>query len=706
MRSVCIVFVILLSLIINPTLSAQLDKELDSLKIAEAFIRSENFESAVAFYQSFLSMDPDNAELNFKLGFSLLNTPAGKQECIPYLEKAAKIYKRKRGKNSLSYIEAYFYLSRAYRAVYRFDEAMLMLAELQKNIRNRKFRQEIEMEFILCESGKVLYNQPIDVTIEAFGEPMNSIYSDHSPVVSADENVLIFTSKRPNESGGEPDMDGSSSEDIYFCEKMPDGTWSEPRSISPNINTAEHEASVALSLDGTTLLIYKSEDEGSIYTSKRFGDQWTEPIKMGETINSQARETSASLSADERYLYFTSSREGGFGGLDVYVSEIQADGSWGTPKNLGPAVNSEFDEEGPFIHPDGKTLFFSSKGHFGLGGYDIYKVTKNDFGTWSLPQNIGYPVNTIEDDIFYAPTPDGKRIYLSSYRINGLGNFDIYTITPTNDTSNGLSVLYGKVYTECSEMPKNTKISVVDLNTGVENYYTPNQYSGAFVFVAQKEKPYVVRAKVGDKLVFNDTLNLSKSAFNKIEYDSIRLDPFTNCKNGQISNVDTATRETNSINHKDRYTMTYKNLLFEYGGTSFTPNPETDSIIRFLRDNPKTKLKIKAYTDASGSALQNYTLSIKRGNAVKTYFISKGVKDSQLIVEGYGEENPIALNFKKGRAISESQTFNRRIEFEVIEQASKILELNYMPNIPKHYVNPNYKSEYQKNTSIHIETRI
>jgi len=685
---------------------AQLDKELDSLKIAEAFIESENFEYAVGFYRNFLNMDPDDPEINFKLGFSLLNTPSGKQECLQYLEKAAKIYKRKRGKNSTSYIEVYFYLARAYRAVYRFDEAMAMLADLQTKIRNRRFRVEIESEFILCESGKYLYNNPVNAKLELFGEPINSVFSDHSPVISADESVIIFTSRRENASGGEPDMDGSYSEDIFITEKI-DGSWTEPRSISSNINTADHEASISLSLDGQTLLLYRGEDEGSIYISRRNGSDWTVPEKLGETINTTSRETSASLSADERLLYFTSDRSGGFGGLDIYVSEIQPDGSWGEPKNLGPAVNTEFDEEGPYIHPDGKSLYFSSKGHFNMGGFDIFKVERNEFGTWTLPKNVGFPINTIEDDVFYVPSPDSKRIYLSSYRVDGLGKSDIYLINSDETPKAEISVLSGKVYAECTQIAKPVNVTLIDVNSGYETYYTPNEFSGTFVFVAQKERPYVLRASVGGKLVYSDSILLNKFASYKIQYDSIRLDPFTDC-NAVAVRSDTTKNAVNTENTASALAQTLfiGNVLFGYAADNYKPTADVDSLISFLVLNSETKILIKAYADASGAALENYSLSINRGNAVKEYFKTRGVKDSQLEVNGYGEENPIARNYNSGLSDSESQKYNRRVEFEVISQSKTVLKIVEKPNIPKNILNPSYKKDYQKIKRNDIEIKV
>lgn len=698
--------ILLFLLFMLPSLSlvAQPENELDSLELAEAFIEDESFQNAIGFYRRFLTMNPDDPELNYKLGFCLLNTPTGKPEAIEYLETALKRYKKKEGKKSVNYIQTYFYLGRAYRATYQFDEAEKHFKYLLKKINNRRFRKEVELEMKYCKDGRELYNDSLNVELENLGSPINTPFSDHSPVYTADEKIMIFTSRRENDTGGVPDMTGSYDENIFITRNI-DGKWTEPEGISKNINTAEHEASIGLSLDGDILLLYRSNDEGSIYLSHREGDDWSKPQKLGPTINTKSRETHASLSADGRYLYFTSDRKGGFGGLDIYVSEIEEDGTWSEAKNLGPAVNTELDEEGAYIHPDGKTLYFSSEGHKNMGGFDVFKVEKNEFGTWTLPENLGYPINTVEDDIFYVPAPEGKRVYLSSFRPGGIGDNDIYIINKKEEKTEQISVLIGKVYNKCNDKLARADITMIDMTNGKESYYSPNKYTGSFVIVAKKEKPYNLLAAVDDKIIFNDTINLQSDFPYKYPLDSIRLDPFTKCED-EITEEDSVyiAERTDSEGNLYDETITIGNVLFGYNADDYKATPDVDSLTRFLQENPNTVIRIKAFADARGRAVSNYYLSVRRGNAVKEYFKRQGIKDSQLEVKGYGEENPIALNYKAGRYNLQGQKYNRRVEFEVIRQGEKSLLLKYKPQIPEKHQNSDYKQDYKKESG-YPETR-
>ncbi len=698
---------ILLISIITLSSYAQKRSNLDSLEIAEAYIDSENFGNAIMFYKGFLLQDPKNPELNFKLGFCLLNTPLGKKESIKYLDKSTARYKRKKGKRSLEYIESYFYLARAYRSNYQLDKALEMFNELKTKVRNWRIKREIDLEISLCKNGINLIKNKVNITLNNLGEHVNSRFSDHSPVFSADESVLIFTSRRKNTSGGESDMDGRYDEDVFITEKDSSGAWSEPRGISKDINTSGHEATIGLSVDGQILLLYKGEDEGSIYMSKLSGKNWSKPLKLGHNINTKYRETHASLSADGKFLFFTSDRKGGYGGLDIYVSEIQKDGTWGEPKNLGDAVNTRLDEEGPYIHPDGTTLFFSSEGHNSLGGYDIFKTRKNQFDTWTIAENIGYPINTVEDDVYYLPTPDGKRAYFSSSRKGSFGENDIFLVDLHDTEGTNISVMVGRVYVECiNELPR-ADITVTDNSTGKEWFYVPNSHSGKFVLVVTKGKSYSLNVNVDGESVFTDNLDIPQDAPYQQFYDSVRLDPKIDCRKHQIAE--------NKKNKKKFYdedgnvydrSITIENILFGFDQKSFLPNKNIDTLVIYLKENPQAVVEIGAYADSKGGALYNYYLTRRRGNAVKKHMLKEGVKENQIKVVGYGEENPIAYNKVKKKYSATGQKFNRRAEFRVLKQGQTTLLIQSNFNIPDELKCPYYEKKYKKKKKNDIETTI
>ncbi len=680
------------------TLAAQNNKKnLDSIKIAEAFIETESFDNAITFYKNFLEQMPNDAELNFKLGFCLLNTPTGKDEAVVYLTKATNIYKKRKGKKSANYIESLFYLGRAFRATYKYEESLAIFNELKESIKNKKLLKEIDIEIKLCKTGTGVVINPANVVLKNLGDTINTSFSDHSPVFSADESVLMFTSRRPNESNGEPDMDGVYDEDIWISEKI-DSTWTKPSGISSKINSSDHEATIGLSIDGLTLLIYKGEDEGSIYMSRKIENEWEIPAKLGPNINTYYRETHASLSADGKYLYFTSDRPGTIGGLDIWVSEMQENGAWGTSVNLGQVINTELNEESPYIHPDGKTLYFSSEGHETIGGYDIFKSVRNTDGKWLPPTNIGYPINTVDDDVYYLPTTDGKRAYFSSQRKGGKGGNDIYEITLKDEAGTGLTVMIGKVFMKCpGELPF-TQITVTDNETGEEFLYTPNPSTGKFVLVVKKEVSYTLIVYAGEKIVFTDNILVPIDSDSKIEYKDIRLDPKSLC--------DVMTANDTAEIYKDAYVLNIQNVLFKYDQNNFPGNVELDSLSQYLLRNRGAVIEVGAYADSKGKAYYNYILSERRANSIKKYLMDKGVKDNQIEVVGYGEENPLTYNKINGIYNSESQNYNRRAEFRVIKQGEKKIVILGIKGIPDTYRNPYYETNYKKKRRNDIETDI
>jgi len=693
-----IIFLLLIS--ISVQVYAQRKKNrgsLDSIKIAEAFLESENFSHAITFYQNFLEQMPNDPELNFKLGFCLLNTPTGKYKSLEYLQKSTKLYKKKKGRKSANYIESLFYLGRAYRANYEYEQSIEIFEELKSKIRNKRLLVEIEKEIKLCTVGSEVVVNPTNVSINNLGDILNSKYSDHSPVFSADESVMMFTSRRPNTSGGSPDMDGVYDENIFVSSKI-NGQWTEPKSISDKINTSEHEATIGLSIDGLTLLIYKGEDDGSIYMSRKIGEIWETPMKLGSNINTNYRETHASLSANGRFLYFTSDKPGGHGGLDIYMSEIQQDGTWGHAENLGVAVNSPLNEESPFIHPDGTTLYYSSEGHNTIGGYDIFKSVRNNEGNWSLPTNIGYPINTVDDDVYYLPTPDGKRAYFSSQRKKGHGSNDIYEIILKDAEGTGLTVMIGEVFVECAAVLPYSEIIVTDDETGEEGIYRANSNNGKFVFVIKKERAYTLVAFAEDKVVFMDHILIKEGSASTINYKKIRLDPKSKCD--LLSNNDSIT-DSDSI-----FSLKISNILFGYDQRNFKANPGLDTLAAYLIRNPEAVIEIGAYADSKGRASYNYILSDRRANSIKYYMEKKGVDPKQLIAVGYGEENPLTYNKIKGYYNTNSQKYNRRAEFRVITQGKHILEINQIKDIPEEYKNPYYKIDYKKKDRNDIETSL
>lgn len=421
----------------------------DKYDYAEYYISTAEYKKAIDLYEDMLQERPNDMDIHFRLGFCYLFTEE-RYKSIPHLEKVVNDYKSSNDNKKNPPIDAYYYLAKAYYLNYDFESATQTYTELKPFLKKNKDKESIDKEIELCKNAEEIYMNPVDIIVTRLGA-INSDFPDHSPVISADESILIFTSRRSGSTGGLIADDNYCYEDIYIYDKSK-GFNSKPEQIGTMVNTATHEATCGLSFDGKELFTYKStkNDQGDIYYSKIENNEWSAPMKLNDEVNSSGRESHASISADGKKLYFTSNRKKGEGGMDIYVAEKIDDGTWGNVKNLGTTINTEFDEEGPYIHPDGKTLYFSSQGHNTMGGFDVFTSELQSDGTWSEPTNLGFPLNTVDNDVFYVPTLSGNRAYYSSQQS---GTSDIY-IVDIFGTEKNLILVNGNVYD--SEVEKNS----------------------------------------------------------------------------------------------------------------------------------------------------------------------------------------------------------------------------------------------------------
>ena len=596
---------------------------------AEEYIEVENWDKAFELYKKILANEPDNANVNFKAGFCLLNDDQA-EKAIPFLEKAMKNIDEE-GKAEDSYdnkkapLETYYFLGKAYHRAYRFDESLFVLSKLKTKLdpkQDKDFIKDIDYLMRCDTNGATLMKYPVKMIVKNLGDSINTPYSEHSPVFTADESILFFTSRRPN--GHDVLPDGQYDEDIYYAYSDDDGNWGKAKNIGDIINTKEHDATVSISIDGSELYLYREDDRGSIYVSRLDeNNNWTKPEKLPDPINTKYRETHASLGADNMTLYFTSDRPGGYGGLDIYVVRRLPNGKWGIPQNLGPAINTLYDEEGPFIHPDGKTLFFSSKGHNTMGGYDIfYSTYDEETRTWSKPSNLGYPINTTADDVFYVPTPDGKRAYYASKQFNSLGRTDIFLITLPGLEEKGLTVLSGYIVTAQGDVPDNVSITVTDVKTGdVEGVYTPNPKTGKYLFILRPGKDYNVAVEADGFSYFSENISVPKgSAYKKIK-KVIKLNPII------LGDIE------------DEYYV-----KFNPQDTSLIPGikRELDNMAKFMKVNDTLKLNVLL----SDESAKDEEFNKLRKQAIKNYLVSKGINADRIFTDKKvpGGVNLIILN--------------------------------------------------------------
>lgn len=472
---------------------------------AERLFNNGKYKEAIPQLQKLLKKQPKNAKYNFYLGFCYFHSPTEQLKSIPYFEVAEK------DKSTDFYYDLKYYLGQAYHLANKFDKAIAEFQSMKEAISPTRSGQEllndINRRIEMCNIGKSLTQNPRKVNIINLGKQINSEYQDYAPIISADESVMIFTSRRKGSTGGLVDENGDYYEDIYISyneggqwqppmkidslstlKEIKGPRWSKAKKISRAINTDKHDAAIGLSPDGQKLFIYRNED---IYESTLIGTDWQLPVKLNPNINTKYKEPSASLSPDGKTLYFISDRKGGRGGKDIYISRKLNNGDWGPAENLGPKVNTPFDEDAPYIQADGKTLYFSSKGHSSMGGYDIFKTVLEN-GSWSSPQNLGYPVNTSGDDIYFVVSAKGDHAYFSSLRPGGVGNMDIYLLL-FEGVNIPLTEVKGLVLGGDSLKPIGAQITVMDNQTGKEvGTFAANSKTGKYLLIFPPGKNYKI----------------------------------------------------------------------------------------------------------------------------------------------------------------------------------------------------------------------
>ena len=497
------------------------------IKMAEMYFANKNYGEAAPILYDLLLLDRKSADLNNMLGVCYFHLESEKEKATEYLEKAIR-YTKSRNNIPLIY---YYNLGKSYHINYQFSKAIRTYNNLLNLVpRNDiKYIAEIEREIQICRNAIQLTENPVNITVENLGSSINTEYAEHSPGVTADETTMVFTSRR-NGTGSKVDKDGQFFEDIYLSHQV-NGVWSEPEGISV-LNTKDHDASISISADGQEIYVYKAgyynnneSNGGDIYVSKKNGKNWTRPQKLNSDINSPSKESHISISSDSRTIYFSSNRPGGYGKMDIYSVKKLPNGKWGPAQNLGPNINTIYDDEAPFIHHDGIHLYFSSKGHKTMGGFDVFKSTLKN-GRWSKPANIGFPINSTKEDIYYTPTPDGKRAYMASYRKGTFGRTDIFRIQTPDTESTGLFVLKGKLVNEKGEPVGHARITLSTNNKTI-GLYRPNTATGKFLFIINAGKQYNLEVRAEGYQPLSTVMNVPAEYANKENHSVITLLPLS-----------------------------------------------------------------------------------------------------------------------------------------------------------------------------------
>jgi OmpA-OmpF porin, OOP family len=481
--------------------------------------------------------------------------------------------------------------------------------------------------------------EPVDFKPRSLGEVINKLGLQYSPVLTTDQQALLFTARQ-----GSGELDD---EDLYLAYRK-NGEWQEPVSISKAINTDLNEGAASLSGDGRTLVFTtcnRQDSYGScdLYISYREGDEWSTPKNMGRTVNSSAWDSQPSLSADGRTIYFASNRPGGLGGDDLWMTQLKEDGSWGSPVNLGNKINTTGRENSPFLHASGNTLYYATDGLQGMGGLDLFKVSREK-GGWGTPLNLGYPLNTHRDESSIFISPDNKTGYYSGGQSAGSGKAEVALLQfEVPDIWKGKTIstfAQGKVFDAVSKKPLKATVQVYDLDsTGVISQQVSSDAStGEYTIVLNQKQRYALFVTApGHVLESRHIAATSTTAPLALDF---YLQPVNKGAKAVLSNI-----------------------FFDTGKSELRSESRTelDKLFQFLKANPKIKVEIAGHTDNVGQAAANQKLSEARAKAVVAYLVSKGAPATLFQAKGYGQTQPAAPN-----TTETNRQLNRRIELRIL----------------------------------------
>ena len=491
---------------------AQLEKLLKNASEQELILENTSMAVEGFYYQAsrvaerLLEIDPDNANYNYRMGFALIHTSLDYSKATSYLEKAkttiSKKYDMVSAKEKGAPIDAVFFLAKAYHTGLKIDKAIENYNEFLQIASNKSDNyKKAELRLKQCNIAKNLLENKQPFEVINMGGAINTQDPEYSPVVSLDGNAVYFTSRRLRKDGSNADIIDETVnqhlEDIYVSYKDFEGNWTEPI-LMEFCKPDRNEATVAVSRDERSVFTYIGEgDAGNIYTSSFLGGKYGNLEKVDiEGVNTEYWEPHINVSPDGKTIFFVSNRLGGFGGRDIYEMTKMPDGSWGKPINLGPNVNSAYDEDSPFIAVDNKTLYFSSNGENSMGGFDVFMTKKDNQGVWQEPVNVGYPLNTTGDDIYYTTTMDGLTGYVSSFREGGYGEKDIYEVINEHLGIDNIAGLRGEVETVSGEqLPEDVGYNVkcLDFDQSTDMKLYPRVADGRFYARVEPCKTYELR---------------------------------------------------------------------------------------------------------------------------------------------------------------------------------------------------------------------
>ncbi|MEP6735129.1 MAG: OmpA family protein, partial [Chryseolinea sp.] len=661
------------------------------------------------------NLDTTYIKANYEAGLMHLLT-VGKDRAVTYL---LRVYRQ-----DPSYkFDIEFRIGRSYQYGENFQKALQYYKLYKEKLAKKSSYQgkdkidlaTVDRAIFECQNGQEFVAHPGNFAIVNIGREINSEFEDYVPNLNENEDEIIFTTRRREDNLNENVFDDNKPYEDIFISKKVNGKWEYAKNLGPVVNNPYHDSNTAISANGQTLFLYKDEGGGDIFFCERLpGGDFGPPKALPGIINSSFEEKSATISRDEKTLYFSSNRPGGFGGLDIYRATKNEKGEWGNVKNLGPNVNSDLDDDGPFIDYDGITLYYSSKGRKGMGGFDVFKTTLDlASNEWSEPVNLGYPINTPDDDVYIVFSKDGKRAYYSSVREDGMGYTDIYIITIPEGIKNVDAVAKTPI-----EQPKDSTTTTTTITptepvvvTKIpektpENIPTKEPVKTPVKTPPTKtpKEPVVKKPIQPLKYVVTVVDNTSKSALDaKVRLTGARdnvvvgtsplgngVYEFTITSNkakdyrlsvevqgyvffNQTLKIEGATTTEKTVNKTIEMRLLsvgvvsiLRNLYFDFDKATFKTESYTElnKLEGMMAQNPDMVIEIGGHTDAVGTKEYNLDLSLRRANAVRGFLQRKGVKANRVKTVGYGKTKPLASNDDE----QDGRELNRRVEFKVLQK--------------------------------------
>ena len=517
---------------------------------------------------------------------------------------------------------------------------------LQTGLQYSDVHPEAQKIIANCKFAIEAMQHPMNYELVNLGPNVNSDWDEFLAAITADDEEIVFTVKRPRDNATVCAF-CVNEEDLYCSVKSSDGNWNPRHILGPPIKTGYNEGAQCLSPDGKYLLYTLCDADfgmGScdLYWAKRIGDRWSRPRNFGAPVNTPAWESQPTMASDGTTIYFASSRSGGYGGMDIWKTTMTAEGEFSIPENLGPIINTPGDDAAPFIHSDGRTLYFASNGRVGMGGYDLYYTTLQPDGSWSEPKNMGYPINTPADEINVFINAMGTMAYVASDKDGGFGGLDLYSFELDDQLRpNPVTYIKGHVRDAFTGDPLAAKIEMIDLNTKqLLTSTSSDAQTGSYLACIHTGGNVLLNVSHPDYPFYSENFQLEKTY--------TELSPFLKDIALQPTDVGTV--------------VTLKNVFFDFDKVELKPESyvELDKLADYLRTN-KIRIEIGGHTDDQGSDDYNDRLSENRAKSVYDYLVNKGIPADRLQYKGYGKRVPIADN-----ATDEGRAINRRTEFKII----------------------------------------